>query len=339
MSTRSEPAAGGAETTSLWTASASTLTALIFLVASAPVSTAVADEIPKESPDGKIHDCRYDPVGDRSTRSGDGFVHRAFPRDNVFRPLLAAEMEPRFATNFGWTSYTRPLGANPLFDSYISSHVGLAGNAGFWSWRNPRTCDGLQVGIFGGAYNQFALDPLHLLNVDFRGGVEATGRIGYFAVQLRAFHQSSHLGDDFLEANPEHPVTTLSFESVEAVAAFGDTWWRLYAGGGWKLRVDPADLGRGSLQFGVEFGSGELARPSPIRTIQWAPLVGIHLHSYQARNWGIMSNAKVGAEVITPGQRRRLRLLATLMTGYTPFGIFFEDHRLTRGGLEVQFLY
>lgn len=311
------------------------------------VSPEVFGQVEEEEGNAKlplpIHDCRYSPR-DLPTKTPRGdlarsFEHLGFPRDDVFRPLLAAPTEPRFSGTFGWASYEPELSRGNGLSNFISIFVGLAGSAGLWTFRDRRFCDGVQLNIFGGAFSQFALNPLHLLNIDYQGGLAVTGSRGDFSARLRVYHQSSHLGDDFLIANPDFSTQTMSFEALDFVAAMVGSWWRIYAGGGWYVRVDPGELGRGSLRLGMELRSEVWERPAPFSNMHWAPLFGTDLLSHQARQWGLTSNTMMGAELVSQKNLRRFRVVATFLHGYTPYGYFFQDHRVTSPGLEVHFVY
>ncbi len=282
-------------------------------------------------------DCRFVPT---LTDDGDDtdFDHLGFPRDDIFRPLLAASLEPRFYGDFGWSRFSPELSDGDIFDSFIYSLVGLGGSAGIWSWRNKRTCEGLQLNLFGSVNSLFAFNPLFLINVDYQGGVSATAKRGAFSGRLRIYHQSSHLGDDFLLEHPDFPAHDLSFETADAVASFHGDWGRLYLGGGYMLRVEPADLGRATLQAGAEFYPHNWQQAGPIPTMAWTPMAATDVLSHQARDWAVTSTTKLGVELVGR-QQRRARVLVTARHGYAPFGIFFDDHQVTSAGLEAQFIY
>ena len=84
----------------------------------------------------------------------------------------------------------------------------------------------------------------------------------------------SHLGDEFLLDTPVRRIN-LSYEAVDGLLGF-DLWafGRVYAGGGYMVHVDPADLKPGYTQTGVELISpwaflGETLRPLAVLDVQW----------------------------------------------------------------------
>ena len=317
----------------------STVLATVFILISPPAAADQSAPVPATT-SLRATDCRF---ARTPLVAGDGnfhgFNHQTLPRDDLFRPLAAAPLEPRFSGNYGVARFDPDLGQNSTFNQFISILVGLAGGAGIWSWRNDQTCDGVQINIFGGAFSLFAINPLFLVNIDYQGGFSATTSLGNLSGRLRVYHQSSHLGDDFLFANPDLPSENLSFEAVDLLASITGQWWRLYAGGGYFLRADPRGMERITLQAGAEIRSESWERQGPFSTMQWTPIAATDLFSHQARDWGITSNTNAGIELVGSSRRRRFRLLATFLYGYAPVGVFFDEHRITSGGLETQFIY
>ena len=78
-----------------------------------------------------------------------------------------------------------------------------------------------------------------LINADYVFGVPITARIGSFSARVRAYHQSSHLGDEFL-LRADHPEReNLSFQSVEAILSFDVSFVRVYGGGEYLFNQQP----------------------------------------------------------------------------------------------------
>ena len=55
---------------------------------------------------------------------------------------------------------------------------------------------GFQAGVF--SIFDMSSDSKDLINTDFWVGVPITARWGWFSTMMRVYHQSSHLGDEFL---------------------------------------------------------------------------------------------------------------------------------------------
>src|SRR6185295_5880290 len=98
--------------------------------------------------------------------------------------------------------------------------------------------EGLQISLAGAVFAQVDLNAASydLMNADYLIGLPITYRVDRFSTRLRLYHQSSHLGDEFL-LREGLPITreNLSFESVEWLVSQDLASLRLYAGGEYLL--------------------------------------------------------------------------------------------------------
>lgn len=94
--------------------------------------------------------------------------------------------------------------------------VGFGENFGFYTKRQG--CRGWQVGLLAGVFSQFNLDApsTDLINDDYIVGIPVSWRHGAWLTQVHLYHQSSHIGDEFLLENPAFNRVNLSFEEVES---------------------------------------------------------------------------------------------------------------------------
>jgi len=245
-----------------------------------------------------------------------------FPVGDLFWPLLADPKQPQFFVSYRY--YNTPAeNANVAAVGYGET-FGLARRAG------KRPGDGLQLSITGGLFAQFNLDaPSHdLINADYTIGAQLTYRNGRDAARLRVYHQSSHLGDEFLlRAQPER--INLSFESLELMYSRDWLPWRFYAGGEYLFHRDPADLKPAAFHGGVEF-HGE----RPVwKSGRWVG--GIDIKSWEEHDWAADVSAKFGLAfgAAHPG-RRRLRVMLEGYKGYAPHGQFY-DERISYAGVGI----
>jgi hypothetical protein len=77
-----------------------------------------------------------------------------------------------------------------------------------------------------------------------------TLRRGRLSARFRVYHQSSHLGDEFILGNPGIDRVNLSFEAIDALVSWDGRWWRVYSGPGYIMGAEP-DLDPGVLQWGA----------------------------------------------------------------------------------------
>lgn len=278
-------------------------------------------------------DCRYDD-GDLPPEHGT----RLLPAHDVFRPLLADMKEPRFYAGYRSTRFDSPPAAhaNPGQRQIDAAVVAMGGSAGLLGFRRRGTCDGYQIGVAAGMFSQFNMSTPHsnLTNTDYLVGVPITARWGAISARLWVYHQSSHLGDDFLLTTPRMiNQVGVSFEAAEALLSYTTGGLRIYGGPGYIFHtVSPMD--RIILQGGAEL-RGEPSFLGGSAQLSLAPVAGVDVRSYEARDFGVTVSAKAGIEMASL-EGRRLRLLAVYLGGYTPFGQFFLTERETNFGIEVQ---
>ncbi len=117
------------------------------------------------------------------------------PRGYVFRPLLADPKEPRFSANLLYTRY-------PPHDTRGAS-VSLGGNIGILAGAQPAKDFQWQLSISGGVFSEFDIDAQSsdLINADYQIGFPITFSWRRFSARIRPYHQSSHIGDEYLLHN------------------------------------------------------------------------------------------------------------------------------------------
>src|SRR5262249_33223559 len=131
---------------------------------------------------------------------------------------------------------------------------GIADQFPFFRAIAGRSGNGIQLGLAGAVFAQFDLGSASydLLNADYLIGLPLTFRAGPFSGRARVYHQSSHLGDEFL-LRPNPPTRqNISFESSELLLSVDMSALRVYAGGEDFIRRDPANLPGHLLHGGVE---------------------------------------------------------------------------------------
>ncbi|MBH0198951.1 MAG: DUF1207 domain-containing protein [Nitrospira sp.] len=299
---------------------------------------AYADEVDAHKQDDKdkkveaLLDCRYD-------RPDVGATSEAFPSDDVFRPLIADPKQPQF---FAIWQHVNPRNGGV---SYNLGSVAIGENFGFYTKRQG--CNGWQIGLLTGIFAQFNLDTSNaaLINTDFNVGIPISWRAGNWSARLRYYHQSSHLGDEFLISNLNNPGFkrwTLSIEEVDAILSYDYQWIRLYGGGGYLVHREPSFLDAGRIQWGFE------ARAPAMRTrilapfldrLVVTPVLSADFKSMDQHAWLIDTNVLGGFEWSRTGSRRRFRIMATYFYGHNPYGQFFIDQKIQSIGLGAYFMF
>ena len=150
---------------------------------------------------------------------------------------------------------------------------------------------------------------------------------------LRVFHQSSHLGDEFiLRTNPER--LNLSYEGVDAKLSYEfQDWLRVYGGAGYIFDTDPKDLHPWSIQYGAE-----VASPWPGRAAGWRPIAAVDVQHREENDWSSDFSARAGIEIDGVLASRKMQLLFEYFLGRSPNGQFFRKE-IDYLGIGAHFYY
>jgi len=283
--------------------------------------------------DESLADARVDPAArsapnpdalEEDAATGGGF--EIFPDVELFAPLLADPRWPRFSA-----SYQQYLDDDEL------SGVGAASfGETFPLVRSPQRAWGrFEIAFQAGVFSVFDLDAdsSDLVNSDFMAGFSASHHLGDFTTMFRIYHQSSHLGDEFLLRTRVDRVN-LSFEVLDGLVSFAPwRWLRLYGGGGFLFDREP-DLDRGLLQAGIE-----LAGPTALALGYLRPIAALDVQSREESDWRPDFSLRAGLQLEHPSlEDRRLRLLGEFYDGRSPNGQFYERDIQTIGiGLSLGF--
>jgi hypothetical protein len=137
-----------------------------------------------------------------------------FPMDQIFCPLLADPKEARSFVTF--LRGTFPSLGDPSGEGTPIASVGLGDSFGLMRVGGPSSGEGIQLDVIGSIFAQFDLGAASndLINADYVIGMPLTFRRGGFSLRTRIYHQSSHLGDEYLLRGDAIERENLSFESV-----------------------------------------------------------------------------------------------------------------------------
>ncbi len=261
------------------------------------------------------------------------------PRGDVFCPLVA---DPKAAHSFVSLVQERSDSSRLQLSGRLAS-VGIGDKFGLGRWSGKRPGDGVQLSLTAGVFAQFDLGApsYDLLNADYVIGLPLTIRRGAGSLRLRLYHQSSHLGDEYLLREPaaRRNRENLSFESVEAMLSVDAGALRLYGGGEMLLNREPADLARTVAHAGVEFRP--MMQVLPLGNLGgFRFLAATDLKSSKEHDWKPSVSARAGLEydraLGTEPPGRRWGLFAEYYEGPSPYGQFFRE-RVRYAGVGVHF--
>lgn len=249
------------------------------------------------------------------------------PRGDVFCPLIA---DPKAARTFA--SLQRHESGEDLADAKLDiASVGIGDAFGLGRWNGSRPGDGVQLSVTAGVFAQFDLNTTSydLLNADYVVGLPLTIRRGNFSTRFRLYHQSSHLGDEYLLREPpdRQDRENLSFEALEGILSVDGGPLRIYGGGEYLFNKEPADLGVYVIRGGAEL------RPTP-RILPFGALGGfrfvgaVDVKSSEEQDWKPAISARAGLEydrATGDATNRRWGIFGEFYSGPGPYGQFFRE--------------
>jgi hypothetical protein len=245
------------------------------------------------------------------------------PQGSLFCPLVADPKAEQTFASYVRGDFSTLANAPAGTDTNIAA-VGIAYDLGLVRFAGTTAGDGLQIDAFGAVFAQFNLDEpsFDLINADYLVGFPATFRLRGFSVRLRVYHQSSHLGDEFLLAGEPERIN-LSFESAEIILSQELGALRIYAGGESFFRRVPADLAGRLGHAGIEirpasFGAGRLLAALDVKAVE------------EEDEWSLAWSARAGVEIArvhsAGNPARVLSLLAQYYDGAAPYGQFYREN-------------
>lgn len=238
------------------------------------------------------------------------------PAGHLFAPLVADPKQPHFFATWLWVT-------SPIVSGQVAS-VGLGEDIALIRGRGHRW----EVSVAAGVFSQFNMGTSSndLINTDFVIGFPFAYRDGPLSIRARIYHQSSHLGDEFiLNQNPTR--VNLSFEAAELLLARDFGRFRAYGGGEYIFRHEPADLKPGLLHAGLEYRHPHsLARVSGLGEGRF--IAALDIKSTQERNWRVGWSGRVGIEFrpVPATGERNVSLQLQAYSGPAPYGQFYQEN-------------
>jgi hypothetical protein len=244
-----------------------------------------------------------------------------FPDDHIFTALVADPKEPSTFMSFVRGKF-RTLD-DPSGEETNIAAIGVGDSFGLLRFGGPGPGDGLQLDVIGAIFAQFDVgsSSTDLINADYIIGLPVSFRRGAFSIRTKLYHQSSHLGDEFLLRDTGIDRENLSFESFEILASLEAGPLRVYGGGEHLLRREPEALAAKIIHGGLEVRT---------RADAAAQLVaGVDIKAPRLGDWSPATSARAGVAFRRAGSEGRPGRLVTfsleLYEGPSPYGQFFQD--------------
>jgi hypothetical protein len=245
-----------------------------------------------------------------------------FPRGALFCPLIA---DPKEDGTFA--SYVRGT-SESAFGTDVAS-VGIGDQLGLFRWNGPTVGEGIQIELSGNIYAQFDLNTASydLINADYVIGLPITWKRGAISSRVRLYHQSSHLGDEFILRGTV-VRENLAFQSVEALLSGELGPLRVYGGGEYLFGATPPEVETSLVHGGVELRSrGGLLSAAGLERVRL--VAGLDVKSVEDLDWAVAWSGRAGFEFgrnpESEHRSRRWSVMGEYYEGPSPYGQFFRD--------------
>ena len=242
----------------------------------------------------------------------------------TFSPLLADPRWPHFFASFNYysrdTSSAELQGAGSVGFGETISFVRKSYPSGF-KWEA-----GLQAAVFAVFdFNSNDSASTDLINADYFVGPYFALRQGNFSLLARLYHQSSHLGDEFILRGDAPVRQNFSFETINLIASYDlPNGFRVYGGGGYIFDIDPENNHNNcNIEYGVEWIS-----PTTIPGARWArPVAAIDVQHREIDDYHIAYSVRGGIQLEDPTRfTQRMQIMLEYYDGNSPNGQLYDEH-------------
>jgi hypothetical protein len=244
------------------------------------------------------------------------------PAHDLFAPLQVDPTELRFAVYGG-----APISQRSIMRVDIGDYFGV------YRWAFPRGLGGMQLNVGGGIFNRFDATTSHALQViDYYGNVPLDVRLGPVSGRFMFYHDSSHLGDDYLREKNIQSVDH-SWEALRGILSGQPSRAiRLYGGYTQAVHTKPVWRGREAIQGGLEIF---IHTPAHVFLHPfWATDVQAWHRSAWTPTWTSQLGVKTGSE---KSKGRGISYFIQFQTGPRFEGQFFTSREtIWTGGLKFQ---
>lgn len=238
------------------------------------------------------------------------------PEKVLFTPLMIDPAESRMSGTYGFYDMHHEGGLT--FGNV--GNVSIGGHRPFFGW-GTQSGGQWQFGVDAAAKMQFMLDQpsLVLAQADYSFGFDLAWKKGRWSSRVRAYHVSSHLGDEYME---ETGYTRFQYntEGFDMLVAYRPTeGLRLYGGGDYYFNIDPDTIGTNLIHLGAEY-----IHPTPLYGKMYF-VMGTDLKFLERNKYDCNIAGAVGVQFSNAfGDDRFIRLMLEGYTGSSPHTQFYE---------------
>lgn len=191
-------------------------------------------------------------------------------------------------------------------------------------------CGDLQIDVEAGVWAVFDAEKESspLLNNDYYMSFPISYALGRWAFRLRPWHLSSHLGDEFMDNNPDVDRLNVSREGIDLFVSYQLSCpVRLYGGIGMVVHEDKDfERERAYFEYGTELRLLDLCNCDSYCGLYGTPFLAMHFRHWRDpidKNWDNNRTYALGYEWSKlSGVGRKLRLFAEYHEGFSLEGQF-----------------
>ncbi|MEM6673476.1 MAG: DUF1207 domain-containing protein [Planctomycetota bacterium] len=141
------------------------------------------------------------------------------------------------------------------------------------------------------------------------------------AFQIGVKHDSSHVGDEFIESTGRQRINYTREEFVAGISYGFARYWRTYAEYAWAYDIRNEDImERGRVQGGLEFQSGRVFESSTARLFG-----ALDVSSFEENDWDANVNVQAGFAWPGDGKGSVWRVGVEYYDGRVNMGEFFQE--------------
>lgn len=245
----------------------------------------------------------------------DPFKESGSTKGRIFDPLIADTRWPHFS--MAYQTYTdKGLFGNVFAASFGETLPLYKGDGPFGGrW---------QLGIQAAGFIIHDLDTASwdLINEDYRGGAALFYRKEAWSGLFSIYHNSSHVGDEYLLHNNVDRVN-FSYEAMQGKVSYDiNRAYRVYGGVDYMFSPDPKDLKRWWTQYGAEFRCTQTYFNGLLR-----PMAGVDIKNRQENNWHSEISIAAGVKLESKDTLwNKINFMLEYYNGNSPNGQFHENY-------------
>ena len=181
-------------------------------------------------------------------------------------------------------------------------------------------------------YGRFSLGDASsaLISNDWHVNAILTADLHRLRLAAEAYHESSHLGDEYRDRFPG-PRVDWSREIVGLWASYRAGLVRLHANASYAA-IDAMDVGRGAFSAAADYQG----KPGGVFGGSARTVLAVNADAQAYTNWKLTWSGRAGFRFADPQSRRGFALLLTFLNGYSPQRQFFRE-KARYYGVEVRF--